>query len=110
MLPLKFHRATTLKIKVQAVEELSEVLRRLLCMNTACLSQSELKLLETTLSQRASIYEHLEAYDESLQDFCQLLTLQPSHLLVRWDQQTDAMLLVLLQSCGAVQLELYRSI
>lgn len=87
---------------MQAVEELSDILDCLLSKNAACLSQSEIKLLETALSQRASIYEHLEAYDESLQDFCQLLTLQPSHLLVSWDQQTDAMLLVLLQSCGAV--------
>lgn len=82
---MEFHRATIVEIEVQAVEELSDILDCLLSKSTACLSQSEIQLVETALSQRASIYEHLEAYDMGLQDFCQLLTLQPSHLLVSWD-------------------------
>lgn len=99
--PLKFHRATTSKTEVQAVEELSHILDCLLSRNTACLSQSELMSLETALGQRASIYEHLEAYDESLQDFCQLLTLQPSHLLVSWDRCAVLLVHVELLWCSA---------
>lgn len=66
-----------------------------------------MKLLVAALCQRANIYEHLEAYDNSLQDFCLLLQLQPSHYLV--SQDCHAMLccsLYMLQSCAVAAAQL----
>lgn len=67
---------------LQAIKEYSAIIDHLLLEVTVSLSQSQTKLLHKALSQRASIYEHLEAYEASLQDFCQILQMQHCHTLV----------------------------
>lgn len=72
----------TITSVLQAVKEYSTLIDHLLFEVTGCLSQSQIKLLGAVLHQRASIYEQLEAYEASLQDFCQLQKLHPSDALV----------------------------
>ena len=67
---------------LQAIEAYSAIIDCLLPEVTVRLSQSQVKWLDEALCQRASIYEYLEAYEASLQDYCQLLKLQHSHALV----------------------------
>lgn len=78
--------------ELQAVEGYSCVIEHLHFKSTACLSQSEITMLVAALCQRASIYEHLEAYDKGLQDFSLLLQLQPGHYMVSWGWSCDALL------------------
>jgi hypothetical protein len=43
---------------------------------------ADVSLLELALRQRAIVYEQLEAYFLSLQDFCCILQLQPGNIAV----------------------------
>lgn len=85
---------------LQAIKEYSAIIDHLLLDITDSLSQSQTNLLDKALCQRASIYEHLEAYEASLQDICQLLKLQSCHILVSAGPTCVA---VLLDHVGAGQ-------
>ncbi len=68
----------------QAVEACSAAIARACShsQSTHGHSISEGSELEKAVSQRAAMYEHLEAYELSLQDYQHILKLQPRHAQV----------------------------
>ena len=74
---------------MQAVEE---------CNGAVACAQGlvDVSMLEAALRQRATVYEQLEAYHLSLQNFCCVLQLQPGNLAVsvkgsmsNWQAETE---------------------
>ena len=67
---------------LQAVQEFGRIIANLMSCKTGQLGQAGTALLWSALCQRASIYEELEEFKLSLQDYAHLLKLQPNHPVV----------------------------